>query len=91
MSSKPHINPEVQANFSQKVAVQIVTDGTSTRAELLVENHAGVMEPVGTGVARRRRGDRRDSQAGLTLAFARALGDAYGTYRTLLADQGYVV
>lgn len=56
--------------------VAVALDGTTSLVE--IEDDTGAI--VGVGVARRRKGDRRDTNLGAALAMARAFQDASDNY-----------
>ncbi|MFD8117040.1 dsRBD fold-containing protein [Streptomyces microflavus] len=87
----PFWDPAVRANFGQDAHVNIMVDDRTTIAEILVQNEWGVLEPLGRGVARRRKGDRRNSQLGMSLAMARALRHAADRYEDDLKAKGYTL
>lgn len=57
--------------------VKLDADDRTTVVEIFVE---GESDPVGTGVARRRKGERRNPALGVALAAARAFRDASEGY-----------
>ncbi|GHF94540.1 dsRBD fold-containing protein [Streptomyces hydrogenans] len=73
----PYVRPGELGSNELTYTLRVVADGTRTVVE--VYDTADVQlwtRPVGVGRARRRKGDRRDSGLGTSLALARALKDA---------------
>lgn len=55
--------------------IAVITDGTNTVAEIIALTEFGAIT-IGRGESRRRRGDKRNSVVGQTLALKRALKEA---------------
>jgi hypothetical protein len=70
--------------------VKVVSDGDTTMVEILAKwMEDGKMGVIGTGRAKRRKGDRRDERLGQLLAFERAFQDAVRTMDDYLESCGY--
>lgn len=82
------------ANFQEAYELRVVQDDRTTVAELVVRDtedpysKAGV---IGRGVARRRKGDRRDPGFGINLAVLRALRASVKTAERHMVERGYEV
>ncbi|PRH79357.1 hypothetical protein C6N75_09745 [Streptomyces solincola] len=85
----PSVNIELSGNTTQSARIAVLTDGTSSTAEILVENEYGGFDVMGRGVARRRKGDTRQPELGTRLAIGRALKHAASSYEEHLRKRGY--
>jgi hypothetical protein len=61
------------------IKVTSMTDGTTSVVQLLLYG-----EPIGTGIAKRRKGDERNDEIGMSLALTRAFTDAATRYAATL-------
>lgn len=64
--------------LAEEFRVEIAADDQSTLVEIY--EPTGGDDPLGSGVARRRKGDRRNTDLGVALAMARAFRDASDRY-----------
>ncbi|MEU3052224.1 hypothetical protein [Streptomyces griseus] len=60
--------------------VVLITDETETYVELSAPDEFGIPRLIGKGVARRRKGEKRDENLGMTLALSRAFQEAAAVY-----------
>lgn len=63
--------------------VSVTLDGTTTLVEITDDDYDKI---VGSGIARRRKGDRRDNDLGVALAMARAFQNASDNYAEVAAE-----
>lgn len=92
MSSKRSDTPV--ANFQEKYEIRVVQDDRVTVAEIVVQDTSDPFDKggvIGRGVARRRKGDRRQPGYGITLAILRAFREAVKTAERSLLERGYEV
>lgn len=68
-------NRELHAGAPDVAQVHSMTDGTTTVVQVTLYG-----EPIGTGVARRRQQDERNTELGMVLAMARAFTEAASLY-----------
>lgn len=81
------MKPDLMIIDSYDVAV--VTDGTTTKAEITVKGPFGTPLAIGKGESRRRKGDPRKENVGELLAMARTFEDAAKNARRELDAIGY--
>lgn len=81
------MKPDLMIIDSYDVAV--VTDGTTTKAEITVKGPFGTPLAIGKGESRRRKGDPRKENVGELLAMARLFEDAGRNARKELDALGY--
>lgn len=86
----PRVNKDMGATPDDKFNIYVVTDGTSTYAEISQEGTFG-REPIGIGVARRRKGDKRREDVGMRLAVGRAMKVAVERIENALNKKGYTL
>lgn len=69
--------------------INLLTDGTTTTAEVTAKGPFGAPLTIGRGTARRRKGDPRNTPVGELLALARTFEDAGRNARKELEALGY--
>lgn len=69
--------------------ITLLTDGTTTAAEITAKGPFGAPLAIGKGQSRRRKGDTRNDGVGELLALARTFEDAAKNARAELAALGY--
>lgn len=69
--------------------ITVLSDGTTTAAEVTAKGPFGAPLAIGKGQSRRRKGDQRHDSVGELLALARTFEDAAKNARTELAALGY--
>jgi hypothetical protein len=69
--------------------ITVLTDGTTTEAEITAKGPFGAPLAIGRGTSRRRKGDPRKESVGELLALARTFEDAGRNARRELAALGY--
>lgn len=90
MSDKaPDVSPHM--GYMDETKIRVWTDGTSTVAEVVQIDPAYGDLSRGRGVARRKRGDRRNPGIGVSLAVGRALKDAAERLERALNQEGYTL
>jgi hypothetical protein len=70
----------VRTTSPNEFDVVLATDGTNTICEVIINTERG-RTVAGRGIARRRKGDKRDADVGSALALARAFQQAADNYR----------
>ncbi|MGW6255458.1 dsRBD fold-containing protein [Streptomyces sp. NPDC055085] len=88
--ASPRIPELSMVKVADSWEVRVVTDDTSTIAEILFADDEGPAS-LGVGTARRRKGDRRDSDLGWKLALGRAFQDAANGIAAELAVDGHTL
>jgi hypothetical protein len=84
-------NPLLTTNSSQPFSLDLLSDGTTTHAELTIgyETYVGsgqfVMKQLGYGESKRRKGEARNPELGKLIAVYRALADAKARFELELA------
>lgn len=81
--------PRPELAIIDTYAVNVVTDGTTTEAEITVKGPFGSALAIGKGTSRRRRGDKRSAAVGELLALARTFENAAKNARKELDSLGY--
>jgi hypothetical protein len=83
-----HPNTDLHTGDPKAVVFSSMTDGTTTVVQITLHG-----EPIGTGVAKRRKGDSHNNDLGMALALTRAFTDAATRYaRTvdeILSEEPY--
>ncbi|GGR51412.1 dsRBD fold-containing protein [Streptomyces roseolus] len=79
MSEPTGYNQNLRFSLDESIAVNLVTDGTTTVAQVLDSDDDSVV--LAEGVARRRKGDRRNQEVGTLLALSRLHADVSGKLR----------
>lgn len=88
MEDLMQLNPRLRTNKPDETKLVVVTDGTSTMAEIVVVDEFGEERLVGRGKARRRKGDRYSKEVGDFLATGRAFKHAYEAVEKHLKENG---
>lgn len=72
--------------------VTIISDGTTTQASISMQRYDFLRGPgsvtMGVGVAKRHKGDPRNSQLGVELALVRMFEDAISNLKQAMRDNG---
>lgn len=69
--------------------IVLLTDGTTTEAEITAKGPFGAALAIGRGKSRRRKGDPRNPAVGELITLARAFENAAANAREELAAMGY--
>lgn len=81
---------ETQLTTTTAYEVNVLSDGTTTHAEINVKfSPFSSLHVLGEGVARRRKGDRRDRDLGELVALRRAFNDAAMNCLREIEARGY--
>lgn len=70
-----HPTRQMHCGSDNAVRVSSMTDGTTTVVQMLLYG-----EPIGTGIAKRRKGDERNDDLGMAIALTRCFTDAAARY-----------
>lgn len=81
--------PRPELSIIDTYEINVVTDGTTTEAEVTVKGPFGAALAIGRGKSRRRKGDPRKNQVGEILALARTFESAAKNARAELSALGY--
>lgn len=73
---------------ADEIKLSLVTDGTVTKAAIVQYDFEGYVRTFGVGVARRRKGDPRDTRLGTLIATQRAFQDAADSFADLIKSMG---
>ncbi|OII61158.1 hypothetical protein BJP40_06425 [Streptomyces sp. CC53] len=75
------MNPELDYH-EETLTVELVRDGTTTRVEIIDETGA----VIGMGVARRRKGDKRNAAVGTAIAMQRAMRSSADAFSRVVVN-----